>query len=55
MTRDKVRKQTRAPDYTNLIAFALISADDMEIEELGSYSEAIESKDCEKWLIAMQE
>lgn len=27
----------------------------MEIEELGSYSEAIESKDCEKWLIAMQE
>lgn len=58
MTRDKVRKQTRAPDifgYTNLIAFALISVDDMAIEELGSYSKAIESKGCDKWLIAMQE
>lgn len=27
----------------------------MAIEDLGSYSEAIESKDCDKWLIAMQE
>lgn len=58
MARDRVRRQTRAPDrfsYADLIAFALISADEIVIEESGSYFKAIKGEDCDKWLVAMQE
>ncbi|KAH9801557.1 hypothetical protein KPL71_001080 [Citrus sinensis] len=58
LARDRERRQIRAPDrlgYADLIAFVLVSADEIAIEELGSYSEAISGKDCDKWLAAMQE
>ena len=51
LARDRERRQTRAPDrlgYADLIAFALVSADEIAIEEPGSYSEAISGKDCDK-------
>ncbi|KAH9679843.1 hypothetical protein KPL71_026299 [Citrus sinensis] len=58
LARDRERRQTKAPDrlgYADLIAFALVSADEIAIEEPGSYSEAISGKDCDKWFTAMQE
>ena len=58
LARDRERRQTRAPDrlsYADLIAFALVSADEIAIEEPESYFEAISGKDCDKWLAAMQE
>ena len=58
LARDRVRRPTRAPDrfgYANLIAFALVSADEIAFEEPGSYYEAIKGKDCDKWLVDMQE
>ncbi|KAH9763594.1 hypothetical protein KPL70_001222 [Citrus sinensis] len=58
LARDRERRQIRASDrlgYADLIAFVLVSADEIAIEELGSYSEAISGKDCDKWLAAMQE
>lgn len=47
LTRDRVRMQTRALVrycYANLIIYALLSVDDMTIEESRSYSKAIESE-----------
>ncbi len=41
--------------YTNLIAYALLCADDMPINEPRSYTEAVENKDNDKWLEAMRD
>lgn len=56
LARERVRRQTRAPDrfsYVDLITFALINANEIVIEESGSYFEAIKGEDCDKWLVAM--
>jgi len=42
-------------DYSDLIAYALLCADDVAIEEPVNFSEAIESVHCDKWLEAMQD
>lgn len=41
--------------YVNLIAYALLCADDMAIEESGSYTQAVENKDIDKWIEAMRD
>lgn len=41
--------------YVDLIAYALMSAEDMPIEEPASYSEAMKSEKCDRWLEAMKE
>ena len=57
LARDISRRQTRAPvryGSTDLIAYARMSAEDMSIEEPFSYSKAIESENCDKWIKAMR-
>lgn len=41
--------------YADLIAYALLCADDVAIEELGNFFKVIESLNCDKWLEVMQE
>lgn len=41
--------------YADLIAYALLRADNVAIEELGNFYKAIESVNCDKWLKVMQE
>lgn len=41
--------------YADLIAYALLCADDVAIEERGNFFEVIESLNCDKWLEVMQE
>ncbi|KAH9763595.1 hypothetical protein KPL70_001222 [Citrus sinensis] len=51
LARDRERRQIRASDrlgYADLIAFVLVSADEIAIEELGSYSEAISDMELEQ-------
>ncbi|KAH9647595.1 Endoglucanase 8 [Citrus sinensis] len=58
LARDRVRREVRAPvryGYANLIAYALLCAVNMAIEEHANFSEAIESMHCDKWLEAMQD
>ena len=58
LVRDRVRTEVRALvryDYVDLIAYALLCADDVAIEEPVNFSEAIESVHCDKWLEAMQD
>ena len=40
--------------YTDLVAYALMSVEDMSIEQPVSYSKAIESENCDKWIKAMR-
>lgn len=58
LARDQSRRQIKAPvryGYVDLIAYALMSAEDMPIEEPASYSEAIKSEKCDRWIEAMKE
>lgn len=57
LARDISRRQTRSPvryGYTDLIAYALMSAKEMSIEEPFSYSKASESENCDKWIEGMR-
>ncbi|KAH9736371.1 hypothetical protein KPL71_018077 [Citrus sinensis] len=58
LARDRVRREVRAPvryGYADLIAYALLCADEVTIEEPANFSEAMESVHCDKWLEAMQD
>ncbi|KAH9659867.1 hypothetical protein KPL70_024018 [Citrus sinensis] len=58
LARDRVRREVRAPvryGYADLIAYALLCADEVTIEEPVNFSEAMESVHCDKWLEAMQD
>ncbi|KAH9806495.1 hypothetical protein KPL71_002780 [Citrus sinensis] len=58
LARDRVRKEVRAPvryGYADLIAYTLLCADELTIEEPANFSEAMESVHCDKWLKAMQD
>lgn len=58
LARDRSRRQIKAPvryGYVDLIAYALMSAEDMPSEEPASYSEAIKSEKCDRWIEAMKE
>ncbi|KAH9668944.1 hypothetical protein KPL70_021590 [Citrus sinensis] len=58
LARDRVRREVRAPvryGYADLIAYALLCADEVTIEEPTNFSEAMESVHCDKWLEAMQD
>ncbi|KAK9220923.1 hypothetical protein WN944_009347 [Citrus x changshan-huyou] len=58
LARDRVRREVRALvryGYADLIAYALLCADDVAIEEPANFSEVIESVHSDKWLEAMQD
>lgn len=52
MARDRERRTIRPPskfEDVDFLAYALASAENLEVEEPRSYKEAMESKDSELW------
>ncbi|KAH9697399.1 hypothetical protein KPL71_023589 [Citrus sinensis] len=58
LARDRERRHTRPPAryaYADMVACALMSAEDVAIEEPNSYREAMSSKNSRNWIKAMRE
>ncbi|OAE23043.1 hypothetical protein AXG93_3571s1060 [Marchantia polymorpha subsp. ruderalis] len=58
LARDRHKRETRAPKrfgYSDLVAFALVAAEELEDLEPRLYREAVMSKDKELWKCAMEE
>ncbi|KAH9762165.1 hypothetical protein KPL70_000710 [Citrus sinensis] len=58
LARDRERRHTRPPAryaYADMVAHALMSAEDVAIEEPNSYREAMNSKNSRKWIKAIRE
>ncbi|KAH9800568.1 hypothetical protein KPL71_000711 [Citrus sinensis] len=58
LARDRERRHTRPPAryaYADMVAHALMSAEDVAIEEPNSYREAMNSKNSRNWIKAIRE
>ena len=58
LERDRKKRESKLPKryaYADLIAFALLAAHGIKIDEPKTYTEAISCKDSEKWRAAMDE
>lgn len=58
MARDRKNRQIRPPKrygYINLVAYALSVAEDIEVQELCTYHEAITNGESAQWTIAISE
>ena len=58
LARYKERRFTKPPKryaYANMVAYALMSAEDVSIKEPNSYAEALSSKDNNNWIKAITE
>ncbi|KAH9762289.1 hypothetical protein KPL70_000762 [Citrus sinensis] len=58
LTRDRERRHTRPPAryaYADMVAYALMSAEDVAIEEPNSYREAMSSKNSRNWIKTIRE
>ncbi|KAH9651033.1 hypothetical protein KPL70_026595 [Citrus sinensis] len=58
LARDREKRHTRPPTryaYADMVAYALMSAEDVTIEEPNSYREAVNNKNNRNWIKAMRE
>ena len=56
--RDRKKRESKPPKryvYADLIPFALSVAQEIEVDEPKTYTEAFNSKDSKKWIAAMDE
>lgn len=58
LIRDRERRNVKAPSrygYADMVAWALICAEEIEFDEPRTYNEALKSKESKKWIKVMEE